>query len=325
MCEACGNTIHVHAGQKKIRQYDPTRTTTLRNLMVRESNRRFERVVTEVRNAVFTEDVFGLALQVLQTPGQNAYAFMSDPVKVREFLKWLQDLINRDIIDIWGVPNTATTRNWLYKYLLDAYGRGIARAREELRKAGYEVPTVVASGGLATIMSAPIHVDTLAMLYTRTFNDLTGITDQMRQIISRILTEGIMSGTNPRVLARELVAAINGSGIGDLGMFDRLGRFIPAKRRAEILARTEVIRAHHYANIMEYKTWGAYGVSVVAEFQTAGDARVCMQCSSLEGNIYTLDEILPMIPVHPQCRCIALPIVKPTFEDMADETELLEI
>jgi very-short-patch-repair endonuclease len=98
-----------------------------------------------------------------------------------------------------------------------------------------------------------------------------------------------------------MVAAINGKGMGDLGLVDSLGRFIPARRRAEILARTEIIRAHHYANVNEYKTWGAFGVSVVAEFRTAGDDRVCEECAALEGKIFTLDEILPMIPIHPQC------------------------
>jgi SPP1 gp7 family putative phage head morphogenesis protein len=280
-------------------------------MMVRESNRRFDIISGEMAKAVFIDDVFGLTLEVLQTPGKNAYAYMGNPQKINEFLKWLEDLINRDIIEVWGIPDTATRRNWLYKYLLTAYQRGVVRAREELRKAGYNVPTIVASGGLATVMSAPIHLDTIALMYTRTFNELVGVTNQMKQVISRILAEGLMSGTNPRVLARELVAAINGKGIGDLGIFDRLGRFIPAKRRAEIIARTEIIRAHHYANIMEYKTWGVYGVSVMAEFQTAGDNRVCSECEGLNGQIFTLDEILPMIPVHPQCRCIALPIVKP--------------
>lgn len=309
MCEVCEHTITVNAAINK--QYDPTRTTMLRNMMVRESNRRFDLISGEVAKAVFVDDVFGLTLEVLKSPGKNAYAYMGNPQKIREFLKWLEDLLNRDILEVWGTPQGANTQNWLYKYLLTSYQRGVMRAREELRKAGYNVPTIVASGGLATVMSAPIHLDTVALMYTRTFNELVGVTDQMKQIISRILAEGLMNGTNPRVLARQLVAAINGKGIGDLGLFDRLGRFIPAKRRAEIIARTEIIRAHHYANIMEYKSWGVYGVSVMAEFRTAGDARVCTECAGMEGQIFTLDEVLPLIPVHPQCRCIALPIVKP--------------
>lgn len=310
MCEVCED-IKVNVREINVNTYDPTRTTVLRNRMVAESNRYFETIAKDVRKAIVDEDVFGLqGVQVLQTPGKKAYAFLSDEKKIQEFLDWLEDLINRQLIEIWDVPY-GNRRNWMYKYLLDAYQRGVSRARMELIRRGYDVPTIVESGGLTVIMQTPIHLDTVALLYTRSFNDLKGITSQMQQQIARVLTEGIMSGENPRKLARKLVATINGSGMGDLGLTDTLGRFIPAKRRAEILARTEVIRAHHMANINEYKTWGAYDVTVKAEFATAGDDRVCPTCEGLDGNIYTLDEATGLIPVHPQCRCIVLPIVKP--------------
>lgn len=305
MCDNCSN-ISVFMD----RAYDPTQTTTLRNLMVRESNRRFVNASLLIKKSIIDEDLFGLEINVNNTPGQNAFAFLSDDQKITAFLRWLETMLNQQILEAEGIPQGVNTRNWLNKYLQDAYQRGVARARQELRKAGYNVPTILASGGMPSIMQVPVHIDTLAMLYTRAFNDLKGITDVMRQQIARILTEGFMAGTNPRRLAREILAAINGTGIGDLGLVDKLGRFIPARRRAEILARTEIIRAHHYANINEYMTWGAYGVSVKAEFKTAGDAKVCSECAALEGQIFTLEEILPMIPVHPQCRCVALPVVK---------------
>ncbi len=307
MCEICE---HIQVNRTIVnKRYDPTKTTTLRNMMVKESNRRFKMIEDAVEKAIITENVFGF--EVLQnTPGSNAYGFLSDDKKIQEFLIWLQGLINDDVIEIQGLPQGRISKNWLYKYLQTAYQRGVAKAREELRKAGYNVPTITASGGLAAVMSVPVHIDSLALVYTRVFTDLKGITDQMSQQIGRLLAEGFASGANPRVIARRIISAINGNNMGQLGITDTLGRFIPAKRRAEILARTEIIRAHHYANINEYKTWGVVGVEVEAEFKTAGDDRVCSQCASLEGNIYTLDEILPMIPVHPQCRCIALPIPK---------------
>jgi SPP1 gp7 family putative phage head morphogenesis protein len=98
--------------------------------------------------------------------------------------------------------------------------------------------------------------------------------------------------------------------MGDLGITDTLGRFIPAARRAEILARTEIIRAHHLGTIQEYRNQGLLNIVVKAEWKTAGDDRVCTKCASLEGKVFTLDEIEPMIPAHPNCRCIALPYVE---------------
>ena len=42
-------------------------------------------------------------------------------------------------------------------------------------------------------------------------------------------------------------------------------------------------------------------VLMQAEWSTAGDDRVCPECASLEGKVYTLDEIEGLIPVHPNC------------------------
>ena len=106
------------------------------------------------------------------------------------------------------------------------------------------------------------------------------------------------------------VGAIDGTGVGTLGITDKLGRFIPAQRRAEMIARTELIRAHHLATIQEYRNWGVLGIKVKGEWKTAGDSRVCERCAELEGKIFTLDEIEPMIPFHPLCRCLALPYIE---------------
>ena len=43
---------------------------------------------------------------------------------------------------------------------------------------------------------------------------------------------------------------------------------------------------------------------------TAGDDRVCEKCAALEGRIFTLDEIEFLIPLHPNCRCLALPYIE---------------
>jgi hypothetical protein len=75
-----------------------------------------------------------------------------------------------------------------------------------------------------------------------------------------------------------------------------------------MIARTETIRAHHLANIQEYRNWAVAGVIVQAEWVTAGDNRVCLKCGEMaKAGPYTLDQIETMIPAHPMCRCIALP------------------
>ena len=50
-------------------------------------------------------------------------------------------------------------------------------------------------------------------------------------------------------------------------------------------------------------------IQVKAEWATAG-FNVCPDCASLQGRVFTLDEIENLIPLHPNCRCIALPITE---------------
>jgi len=294
-----------------IAKADPTNTAVLARSFDRQLMLRFGKVKKAIRQAVNTQDVFGLKPVVFSSPtvyatlpGPKAFAFNTTGGKVNSFIDWLKAQVDADILDIdfFQQSGSAVNKAWTDIYITDSYTRGVQRARLELKKAGYAVPAELAdaTGGIGASLSSPFHVDRLGALYTRTFNDLKGITDAMNNQISRVLTEGLMNGDSPYLISRKLTAVIDGSG-KTLGITDTLGRFIPAERRAKMLARTEIIRAHHVATIQEYKNWGAEGVTVQAEWSTAGDSRVCNLCAPLQGKFYTLEAIQPMIPRHPNC------------------------
>ena len=312
--------LHIHKGIT-INAYDPTRTTALRNAFVRDMKRRYKELTDVIRQAVDVQDCFGLRQGTIRTfqmtpPGAGMFAFPRSADKVVAFMRWLQDQIDRGLLEVGEFQQigVGVESAWTNKYILDSYKRGVMRSRYELQKAGFNVPSIEATGGIGISFSTPFHIDRLGLLYSRTFTELKGITAQMDQQISRVLAQGIADGDNPHLLARKLVSTINGIGRDKLGLdisYTRISPktgeeivvkyFMPAERRAEIIARTEVIRAHHQAMIQEYRNWALEGVYVKGEWKTAGDARVCEKCAELEGHIYTLDEIEPMIPLHPQC------------------------
>lgn len=292
---------------------DPTRTTTLRNAFARAMKKRFRALTGVVQEAVVTQDVFGLGIQVnveLRPPGYHAFDFPRLSQKVDAFMQWLRLQEDKGLLEIGNFTRLggAIEDSWMNVYLLDSYKRGVIRARSELKKAGYKVPTIAESGGVDVIMSGPFHIDSIGYVYTRAFEQLKGITNAMDTQISQVLAQGLIDGDHPSLLSRKLRATINGTGMGDLGITDTLGRFIPAQRRADMLARTEIIRAHHMANIQEYMNWRALGVSVMAEWSTSGGNRVCERCASMEGKRFELEEIQNMIPRHPLCRCVAVPM-----------------
>lgn len=294
--------------------YDPTKTTSLRNSFVRNMDKRFNELVRVIKRTVVDQDCFGLkslTVQQMTDPGYMAFNFPRSSEKIEAFMRWLQEQVDKGILTTiqFRQIGQAIEKEWTDIYISDSYKRGLMRARDEMIAAGMSIPTIEASGGIASVMSTPFHMDRVGVLYTRVFNQLKGITDEMASKISQILAQGMIDGDNPYVIARKLRAAIDGTAMGELGITDKLGRFIPAKRRAEMLARTEIIRAYHLAAIQEYRNWGVLGIKVRAEWRTAGDARVCPECGSLEGKIFTLDEIEGMIPLHPNCRCLALPVI----------------
>jgi SPP1 gp7 family putative phage head morphogenesis protein len=292
---------------------------------------RFRKLRALIIKAVVEEDCFALnkpgdrTLSILaSTPGHQAFDFTRSGDKVTAFMEWLGRQEKEGILQV-------TTRHqigmgveeaWTNKYVTSAYQKGILRGRRELIGAGFDAPAIELQGGMNVAFNQPFHLDRVGLLYSRTFQELKGVTASMDSQISRVLSQGMADGKNPREIARLLTKTISGP-VGNLGITDTLGRFIPAERRAQLLARTEIIRAHHVATIQEYRNWGLEGVTVQAEWADAGDGRVCEECAGLTGQVFTLDQIESMIPLHPLCRCIALPaeVKKAAVEEPAPALE----
>jgi len=278
MCELCVNsTKHLSVF---VYRYDPTHTTTLRNRFATSSNRYFNNLVKAIKSQIEKNNVFG-------------FGGSTSVEQLRAFNLWLDN----QLIYI--------NSTWFEKYVEEAYKKGLIRARNELIKAGYPASKI---DDINLLMQLPQHVTNINLLKERLATELRGITEALKQQLNRVLSSSIMSGDSASLISRKLIAVITGKNAKQLGINEILGRFIPAKRRAELMARTEIIRTHHLANIAEYRTFGVEKVSVMAEWLTAGDERVCTKCAELEGQIFTLDEIEGMIPYHVLCRCMALPV-----------------
>jgi SPP1 gp7 family putative phage head morphogenesis protein len=306
---------------------DPTKTITLRQRFVRDMNSRFFRLMADVREAVVDLDVFGLKKEAVKVNASGlstgAFDFPTNSRKIDAFTEWMDSKAREYILAqgtsgmrlsgqiVTGMTDIEAARKvWINTYLDSAYQQGIRRARQELRKKGVEIDEGQMGGDpIKVAFNGPIHADRVGMIYTRAYTSLKGITAEMESAVSDVLAMGLAEGRGPKQIARILDKTITGRG-EDLGIVDKLGRRIDSKRRAEVLARTETIRAHHAANMGEYRAAGAMGISVLAEHLTAGDGRVCPKCAPLNGKKYTLEEAEYIIPVHPQCRCVAIPYIE---------------
>lgn len=84
-------------------------------------------------------------------------------------------------------------------------------------------------------------------------------------------------------------------------------------KRAEVIARTEVLRASNFATVEAYKQ---SGVVKGKEWLTALDERVCPTCQPLDGKIVEVNKEfktdvgdLDYPPAHPSCRCTTIPVI----------------
>jgi len=259
---------------------DPTNTGTIRTAFEAEVNRRFARLISEIRKKL----TVGF-LEPQLVVNRDRYTFPRSQAKVDSFMSWLRGT-NMDIIVGRGSSPTAGVE-WANTYVQSAYRRGIVQAYGELRGAGVTPPS------LDSAFLRPIHAARLASVYSRDFAQLTGITGEMSRQIGEVLAEGMADGRGVRHIARQIEDRV-----------EKVGR-----TRARTLARTEVIRSHADASIGAYREAGMEGVRIRAEFSTSRDDKVCPECAALEGRVFSMDEIEGMIPIHPNCRCGIIPVV----------------
>ena len=297
------------------RPSDPTRTATLRKYYVNEFNSRYRELNKLINKSIVVNDCLSLKSEVsfevskpyipstwkyqLEELHKRAYPFSSNVQKVAYFMDWLKSEEQKALFQIVYTEQFGEAINpvWQNIYLKEFYKKGVVWSRQQLNAAGLE-PKIDSSYETAgEVITQEEHVDRLGSIYTRTYTDLVGVTATMDAQISAVLADGLREGLNPRVIANNLTNRV-----------DKIGKY-----RSTLIARTESIRSHHLASMQEYKNAGVSGVKVQSEWSTANDGRVCRRCSPLDydrtGKLWKIEEIEPLIPLHPQCRCAALPHV----------------
>ena len=303
---------------------DPTRTTTLRRKFVNEMKRRFRSLDKAHRVLIVEEDAFGLSdestlmimqkvtagkldtnklidlevvnrkerevNQMLSNQERQAWRFLSNPQKVTAYRSWLQQQINAKVltVDAMGKPWTAT-------YVDSAYRKGMIRSYTESRKAELIAQPTIFQGGQAEFLrsafAAPVVLSKIEVVSMRAYKELKGVTDVMSQQLSRIIATNLATGANPRQLAKQI--------------HDSIGAI--TRQRANTIARTETIYAHAEGQLDSFERLNIEKVGAMAEWQTAGDERVCELCYPLEGVVMSIKEARGLIPRHPNCRCMWMP------------------
>ena len=274
---------------QNVRSYDPTRTLTLRNQFSNDADRRFNRIATSIYQKL-VRDQF-LSVRHLRVITQAEEPLLPvDPIRVSQFMGWIRRQIDKELLSSSGgrffLPAAfqSPSETWMYPFIVRSYTRGIQRAEAELKRAGYRVQDTNFNS-----VQLPVHDAEITTIHQSSLTILQRITRELDSDILSILTAA--------------------AGITIREIYDKIkSRIEKSTKQVRRLVRTEASRAHHKAVVAMYDWYRVRGVYVLAEILTARDERVCMTCASLEGEVYTLEEVRDLIPVHPLCRCMILPV-----------------
>lgn len=274
---------------------DPTRTTTIRKRFIADMNRRFKKLKAALKEFLDEDDALGLRKFTTRIilHAEREFQFRTDAGKLQAFNDWFKQQIDASVL---SVPSGSDpTRPWTAQYVESAYKKGqvnaYAASKEGLSMADFGVGEQTQEQFLRSSFSQPETVSKVQLLATRSFEDLKGVTATMSSQMNRILAQGLVDGTGPEALAKEMSSAID-----DL-----------TSKRALVIARTEVIAAHAEGQLDAFDKLGVEELGVKAEWSTAGDDRVCPECAEMEGQVFDIEEARGMIPLHPNCRCTWIP------------------
>src|SRR4030042_4392498 len=131
-------------------------------------------------------------------------------------------------------------------------------------------------------------------LTRRSLSLITNINNSIRDNIRTILREGVAEGKSVSAIASSLMTTGLDKGI-----------FASARKRAYLIAKTELHRARQKGAIDIYKANKINRVRWVA----ISDGRVCERCLGRNNRTYLIRELTEedFPPIHPRCRCRLLP------------------
>jgi hypothetical protein len=272
--------VHIKRGSS-----DPGRTGPLRKSFRAAADMQLNQLRASLRQALIEFNVLGLS------GGPANYSMMSSGARLNQFAGWLENAANASLDARW----------WAHPWLDKATQHGLASGQQELQGVEYQpIPT------------------TFASLHELARHELRGIIAALVQKVVRQAHSASTRRLAPHQAYRELVEPIDGDIRNRLQLFaQHFGQKGHIHGKAEYFrqagirkfginpelqvrrkkARDAVSGIHHHRTFRDDEPADVTWV-------TADDDLVCADCDEMAaGSPYSLDEVMDLIPLHPNCRC----------------------
>lgn len=268
------------------------------------------RINARIREAVAEEDLFGLRDEALADDvPEEVFRFETTQRKLAGFMAWLRDQLDSQYLEVVG-PD----RN---QFIRAAYAQGIRTAQQNLG----DLDVSFSRPDMDELLGRPVHRTALQTLYTRTYEELSEVSNDVAEAVRDELVTGLRDGQNPRKIARNLTSRVDSIG----------------KHRSTLIARSEIMNAHSESSISRYEEVSQQSDTDIGlrhgEWQDSSDGRVCAFCRRLSGAQLTFNEMRNttvrfrgdiyrlMPPSHIQGRCIVKPSIGIDPESLAPLSE----
>jgi hypothetical protein len=286
----------VETQDKKLsRSSDPGQTRNIRKAFSAAADMQLNQLRAMLRQAVVDYNVLGLS-------GPSNYTFMAPAARINQFAGWLENAANASLDARW----------WVHPWINKATQHGLKKAQAEMQGVEYQpIPT------------------TFESLHQMAHDELRGIIGTLVQKVMRTAHSAAAKRLVPHQAFRELVKPIDDD----------------IRHRLQLFTQYIIVKGHVHGKVAYYRQHGITHVGVNPElrrprlikhdhrvrdargnipemgWQTAGDDLVCADCEDMAADSpYSLDEILELIPLHPECRCEA--VIWQDSEDYEDSIAL---
>lgn len=283
---------------------------------------RWRRVRVMVRQAVVEQNILGLGRGAVSSMTRSA-SVSGVPV-VQMFQRWIDNVLQSMVLE-----NDDTLAR---SYIQGGYDAGARHGRSELEQS----------------VALDRSVDRVGTLSALAFTELQGIVEAVSQQAVRVVASSILTSASASKVAKKIQAVIDSVGVtrstamvellivkafaeGTLDVYEAAGvtqvgllpESVPARRKRatgdsaiEDARKTGPGSRSSRRRTPSSRTIGrieglekSLGRLNRVNVETAEDDRVCPVCEDIsENGPYTINRARALIPAHPRCRCVFVPV-----------------
>lgn len=268
------------------REDSPALADAIQDEYRREIFRRFKELRGVLRGTVVDNDALNIkgGRTNDDVEEREDFEFEQNPAKQVAFRNQVREWLDEAILEPMSIEEVEEGNHYTAVYVDAAYAKGIDFGGQMLVDRGSSVPDTPAT----ELISAPIHISELEEIYTRNFEGLEDITEDIDRQISSTLTEALRKGWGTNKTANRMTEEVR-----DI-----------QHSRAKTLVRTEMLNSHNTGALKRYEQHGVEEVEILTHTP-------CPICREIELNDpYPVSEA-PRLPLdtHPNCVCTYAPIV----------------